>query len=111
MGKNKKNRKTIGWVMLAIAIGLILAAWIVSFCLKRPHVYAKLLQHSVNNVEMDVQKLIDNDANYPQYDKAEVCLYVFHNDSLVYWNNNLVGPKLIRRKVHTDNDTICRSDG
>lgn len=107
MDKNAKNRKAFGWLMLIIAAIVLTAAGVVSFCLKKQEVCAKLVQHSITKVEKDVQELIDNNANYHQYDLGEVGLYVFHNDSLLYWNNNLVGPKLIRRKVHINNDTIC----
>lgn len=107
MDKNTKNRKTFGWLMLILAAIVLAAAGAVTLCLKKQEICAKLVQHSVKEVEKNIQGLIDNNANYHQYDQAEVGLYVFHNDSLLYWNNNLVGPKLIRRKVHPNNDTIC----
>ncbi|MBR4560576.1 MAG: ATP-binding protein [Bacteroidales bacterium] len=66
-----------------------------------------MVQHAIKEVEKNTKNLIDNNANYHQYDLAEVGLYIFHDDSLLYWNNNLVGPKLIRRKVQVNNDTIC----
>ena len=93
--------------MLLLAAVILIAAGITSMGMKRPEVSAKMVQHAVKGVEKDIQNLINNNANYHQYDLAEVGLYIFHDDSLLYWNNNLVGPKLIRRKVHVDNDTIC----
>ena len=107
MDKKTKNRKTIGLLMLALAAGILLVAGILTLSLSRPQSAAKLIQHSVKEVEKEIQGLIDNNANYHQYDLAKVGLYVFHNDSLLYWNNNLVGPKLIRRKVGQETDTIC----
>ena len=107
MDKKTKNRRIRGWVMLLLAAVILIAAGITSMGMKRPEVSAKMVQHAVKGVEKDIQNLIDNNANYHQYDLAEVGLYIFHDDSLLYWNNNLVGPKLIRRKVHVDNDTIC----
>ena len=107
MDRKTKNRRILGWVMLILAICVMLAAGSLSLSLKRPEVTAKMVQRSVTKVEKDIQSLIDNNANYHQYDLAEMGLYVFHNDSLLYWNNNLVGPKLIRRKVQVANDTIC----
>lgn len=107
MDKKTKNRRIRGWVMLLLAAVILIAAGITSMGMKRPEVSAKMVQHAVKGVEKDIQNLIVNNANYHQYDLAEVGLYIFHDDSLLYWNNNLVGPKLIRRKVHVDNDTIC----
>ena len=105
---NRKTiRKTFGWVMLIIAVVLIVTTGFVSTCLKRPKVCSRLIQHSVSNVENKIKELVDNNANYHQYEKAGLGLYVFHNDSLLYWNNNLVGPKLIKRKVQPESDTIC----
>jgi signal transduction histidine kinase len=75
--------------------------------IEKPDVGAKMVQHAIKEVEKNTKNLIDNNANYHQYDLAEVGLYIFHDDSLLYWNNNLVGPKLIRRKVQVNNDTIC----
>ena len=86
---------------------IILMAESISKSLQRPEVGAKMVQQATLDIEKDIQELIDNNANYHQYDLAGVGLYVFHNDSLLYWNNNLVGPKLIRRKVQVGNDTIC----
>ena len=107
MDKNTKNRRIWGWAIILLAIVIILTAASTSVAIKRPEVGAKMVQHAVKEIEKDVQNLIDNNANYHQYDQAKVGLYVFHNDSLLYWNNNLVGPKLIRRKVQVNNDTIC----
>ena len=86
---------------------VMLATGVLSWSIKRPEVSAKMIQHSITKVEKDIQNLIDENANYHEYDLAEVGLYIFHDDSLLYWNNNLVGPKLIRRKVQVNNDTIC----
>ena len=94
-------------MMLAIAGVILLVAGLGSLYLRQPQTCARLVQKSVVEVETEIQDLIGNNSNYHQYDKAKVGLFVFHNDSLLYWNNNLVGPKLIRRKVKPDCDTIC----
>ena len=107
MDKKAKNRRNIGWLMLILVTIALVAFGSVSLCLKKQEFCAKLVQRSLSKVEKDVQSLIENNANYHQYDLAEIGLYVFHNDSLLYWNNNLVGPKLIKRKVQLNNDTIC----
>ena len=106
MDKKRNSRNTWGWVILVIAIVTPLVLVLDSRSLNSPKVCARFVQHSVQKTEKEIQSLIDNNADYYQYDKAEVCLFVFHNDSLLYWNNNLVGPKLIRRKVAMESDTI-----
>lgn len=97
----------MGWIFFLLAVMILIGASIYSIYLKNAQSSARLVQHSVNKIEGEIQELIENNANYLEYDKEEVCLYVFHKDSLLYWNNNLVGPKLIRRKVEPENDTIC----
>ena len=104
--KKKNKRKNWGIILLISAVVLPLVQLLVNHELNSPRVCARLVQHSVKKVEHDIQTLIDNNADYLQYNNAEICLFVFHKDSLLYWNNNLVGPKLIRRKVTMDNDTI-----
>ena len=37
---------------------------------------------------------------------SSVGVYVFYKDSLVYWNSNLIEPKLLRKRVDLGNDTI-----
>ena len=93
--------------MLCIIAVVLPMVWMLgNQYLNSPKVCARLVQRSVGKVEQDIRTLIDNNADYHQYDKSEVCLFIFHKDSLLYWNNNLVGPKLIRRKVAMENDTI-----
>jgi len=75
--------------------------------ISRPKTEAKIIQRSVSKIETEIAKLIENNSDYHQYEKAKIGLFVFHGDSLLYWNNNQVGPKLIRRRVGIGNDTIC----
>ena len=102
-----KKRKVWGRGILLFAAIILIIAAITSLGIEKPDVGAKMVQHAIKEVEKNTKNLIDNNANYHQYDLAEVGLYIFHDDSLLYWNNNLVGPKLIRRKVQVNNDTIC----
>ena len=107
MNENRETRQKVGWIFIFVAIGLFVASEIGTRYLNSPKVCARLVQRSVQNIESDVQKLIDNNADYHQYEKNDIGLFVYNKDSLLYWNNNEVGPKLIRRKVNIGNDTIC----
>ena len=92
---------------MALAVLLMMTTIIGAIAITRPQTCNNLIEHTINKIENEIDHLIENNANYQQYDKAKVCLYVFNKDSLLYWNNNLVGPKLIRRKVAPNTDTIC----
>ena len=107
MAENKNKTKKWGWVLLGIAIVLHIVWYFGKGILSQPEVEAKIIQKSVSKVEAEVAKLIESNSDYHEYEKAEVGLFVFHGDSLLYWNNNLVGPKHIRKRVSIDNDTIC----
>ena len=75
--------------------------------LERPKTCTRLVQHSVSKIENEIQNLIDGHADYYQYNKNDCGLFVFLNDSLLYWNTNAIGPRMIRRRVEIGHDTIC----
>lgn len=107
MAEQQNKKKVWGITMLIVALVLPLTVLLGSRFLSQPKVEAKIVQRTVLNIEKQISTLVDNNSDYHQYEKAETALFVFHNDSLLYWNNNLVGPKLIRRRVAVGNDTIC----
>ena len=107
MNTKHNHRKRWGRTLLLIAIVLfLLTVWAAKW-LSKPEISAKRIQQAVWKTEKEMQELIDNGADYNQYSKHGLGVYVFQNDTLKYWNNNAVGPKLIRRKITTGNDTIC----
>ena len=107
MDEKRKKTKFWGWLLLTGAIILPLFLLFVNRLFMSPKVTAALVQHAVTRTEKEINNLIDNNSDYYQYEKANIGLFVYHNDSLLYWNNNLIGPKLIKRKVEVGNDTIC----
>jgi len=107
MAEQRNKRRVWGTTLLILALALPIAVLLGRHYLSQPKVEAKIVQRSVSNIEKQINSLVENNSDYHQYEKAEVALFVFHGDSLLYWNNNLVGPKLIRRKVTVGNDTIC----
>ena len=66
------------------------------------------LQKTVAHYDAEMQRLTKDGIDYEAFDKAHIGLYVFQNDSLVYWNQNELNPKLMKRKVGVDNDTLCQ---
>ena len=107
MNKRRKIWSMLGWtaILLAAVIGLYMT--IVSRYMTRPEVFAKEIQKTVWKVEKEIQSLNENNADVSQYTKNGFGVFVFHNDSLLYWNDNSVGSRIIRRRIATDRDTIC----
>ena len=102
-----RNRKRVGWLLIYLAIFILLTAWIGTSLISRPDITNKRIQKAVMKAEKEMNELITEEADFAQFDKKKIGLYIFHNDSLKYWNNNAVGPKLIRRKTTIGHDTIC----
>ena len=75
--------------------------------LSREKVTARIVQKTVRQAEREIDHLITTVADFKQYEKNNIGIYAFLNDTLFYWNNNAVGPKLIKRKVPMNCDTIC----
>ena len=106
--KTKENhRKAFGRILLCIAALLFLLVGLVNRNLKRPETIVQQVQRTVSKTEKEVQALTKNYADYSQYAKKGYGLYVFNDDTLLHWNDNSVNPKLIRRKVSVENDTLC----
>ena len=107
MKTRKNHRKAIGWILLCVSALLFLLLGVTHWILKQPEMLVRQVQHTVSKTEMEVQALTKNHADYSQYAKKGYGLYVFNNDSLLHWNDNTVSPKLIKRKVAIDSDTLC----
>ena len=106
--KNKtRHRIRVGWTCIILAASLLIAAIVGESYLSREKVTARLVQKSVRQAERDIDHLITTVADFKQYEKNNIGIYAFLNDTLFYWNNNAVGPKLIKRKVPMNCDTIC----
>ena len=93
--------------MIGTSIGLFLLLGIVYLLSTREDVLNKHIQQSVLRIDNEMQQLIGKGLNNSELEKEKIGLVVFMNDTLVYWNNNDVHPKLMKRKVKVGNDTIC----
>ena len=104
---NKKRKNILGSIFVAIAaaIWLLLALW--QHRLSQPDVCTKMVQREIAKTEQTVSHLIETNADYSQFGKAGIALYVFRQDTLHFWNDNAISPKLLRKKVAVGNDTIC----
>ena len=71
-----------------------------------PEVFQREVQNSIIGAEFEIKNCIATPQNYAKYTGKDLGVLVYSGDSLIYWNSNLVGPKLIRRRVPLNCDTI-----
>ena len=103
----KKRKNIVGIFLIATAGVLWLLLAISQQRLSHPEVCASIVQREIRKTEQTVNQLIESDAIFQQYDKAGISLYVFREDTLHYWNDNTISPKLLRKKVAAGTDTVC----
>lgn len=107
MRKTRKTKNFWGTLFLFLGVVMLVALWIGSRVLTRPENFAKQIQRSVWMAEKEIDNLIESNADVSQYTKRGVGLFIYNNDSLLYWNDNSIGTKIIRRRSIPNDDTIC----
>ena len=107
MSKRQKIGKVLGWFFIMMSLVIAIGMFVTSKVLTRPENFAKQVQHSISKVEWEIQSLIESSPEVGQYGKNGLGVFVYNNDSLLYWNDNAIGPRIIRRRVAPDHDTIC----
>lgn len=121
MRDQRKKRDVLSWVLgvMLIVFGLFFVFHLFSFTEVSHRLFAKRVQYKVLQAD-DALKNATNalttafdrweaEGGYQPVDLAlpeAVGAYVFSKDSLVYWNNNLIEPKLLRKRVGESCDTI-----
>ena len=104
--RNKKRRR-IGSILCWSSIGLsLLFGAFLHFSLKENFLHHNI-QQSVLRIDSEMRSLIEKGLNHDELAKNQTGLTVFMNDTLVFWNQNDVNPKLMKRKVQIGCDTIC----
>ena len=104
---NSKNCRNFGLVLMGLAIILSLFFTFGLRYAANPDVFLGEIQKSVTRTEYEINTCASSLDNFSKFDEFELGLIVYKGDSLVYWNTNVVGPKLIRRRVPMESDTIC----
>ena len=103
-----KKRKRIGVVLTTTAIAVLIAIGAYfRFSLSEKFI-DRYIQKSVLRMDREMQQLIAKGLNHEELDKTHTGLFVFMNDTLVFWNRNDASPRLMKRKVTLAQDTICR---
>jgi len=72
-----------------------------------PNYLSKRIQRSFQKEQHKIETLLAQEANPETFENNGIGVFVYHNDSLQYWNTNEVSPRLLRRKVILGTDTIC----
>ena len=117
--KTKKPNPLTDWILVLILVllGLVLGFHRFSFSNLSHDLFSKRVQKTIlkqddilQQAKADVLYQMDhwNHAGvFPRIALPEdLMIYVFHDDSLVYWNSNLVEPRLLKKRVATPNDTL-----
>lgn len=104
---NSKSRRSFGLVLIGLAVILSLFFKFGLRYIANPEVFLKEIQNSIIKAEFEINSCSKNTLDYSQYGDKGLGLFVYSNDSLVYWNSNIVGPKMIRRRVPLGCDTVC----
>lgn len=72
-----------------------------------PNYLSKRIQRSFQKEQLKIETLLAQETNLETFENNGIGVFVYHNDSLQYWNTNEVSPRLLRRKVILGTDTIC----
>lgn len=117
----RKKRDVLSWVLgsLLILFGLFFLFHFFSFTKVSHHWFAKRVQNAVYKTDNTLrQSTADLTQAFDKWDEtgsfqpldltlpSTVGAYVFKNDTLIYWNNNLIEPRLLRKRVGESCDTI-----
>ena len=122
MADNQRHRITkVSWILILILVflGLFLGFHVFSLSGTSQRLFSKRVQQLIYHEDDVLQKTKTDVLNvFDQWNQTgqlntedlrlpqNVGFYLFNTDSLVYWNTNVVEPKLLRKRVITSNDTI-----
>lgn len=101
------RRKRMGNILVGISLGLLLLLGVFFRLSLKADYLQRSIQKSVLRMDDEMQSLINKGLNHDELDRTQTGLTVFMNDTLAFWNNNEVNPKLMKRKVVVGRDTIC----
>lgn len=110
MRRSQNKSDVLSWVLstLLVVVGLFFVFHWFSFTEASHRLFAKRVQKAVLQQDELVQRskteFITSFDQEPM--PIEVGAYVFLKDTLVYWNNNLIEPKVLRKRVGESCDTI-----
>ena len=103
-----KHRDAVLWVLgiVMLILSFFLAFHLFSFSEASHRIFSSRVQKAVQKEEDRLKATKASFLGSNQAIPASVGLYVYRNDSLLFWNTNLVEPKLLRKRVPCNTDTI-----
>lgn len=114
----KKPIPVVLWSIL-VFVSLVLGFHLFSFTNYSHDLFAKRIQraiaqeeHKLEQHKIDLIRIIEQPADVESlalndFDaSSNVGLVLFRSDTLVYWNTNLVEPRVLRKRVATATDTL-----
>lgn len=104
----RNNQKHNRFALAIIAIALMLATSILLYFSMRLDVMEKTIQSRILKMDKKMQDQVASCLNMTEFEESETGLVAFMDDSLVYWNRNDINPKVLRRRIGKDCDTICQ---
>ena len=106
------------WLVLVL-VSLVLCFHFFSFSSLSHDLFAKRIQRSIYQIDDQLQKRKVDVVRYMEQpsnagpltlnafdEQNAVGLVVFRSDTLVYWNSNLVEPRVLKKRVATATDTL-----
>lgn len=121
MNNQRKKRDVLSWVLsiMLVVSGLFFIFHLFSFTEVSHRWFAGRVQNAVLRAEDALARsTVDLTQAFDQWNENEgfqsmnfdlptnVGAYVFKNDTLVYWSNNLIEPRPLRKRVGAPCDTI-----
>lgn len=103
--KTKNNRIGLILALVGILLGIALSG--LQYKGLKTKTVERKIQKKLLKIDQDMQSIIDQDLDRNLIKKNEVGLFVFSTDTLTYWNNNLISPKILKRRIIVGHDTIC----
>ena len=106
--KSRKSSDVTNWGLgiLLLILSFFLLFHLFSFSEVSHRIFSNRIQKAVQKEETTLKAAQDAFLFSKGTVPPSVGLYVYKNDSLVYWNNNWVEPKLLRKRVDCPTDTI-----
>lgn len=111
----KNKRISLVLLCLLLFLGIVYAAY---YALSSEKVSARRVQSTLDSREKLIDKNIDIVSRLLKNDNIvfdkfvnsidkDVLLYVFCDDSLAFWNNNLVDSRILKKRISIPADTVC----
>ena len=106
MGNLRKYR-FFSFVFFGLTFLLSLFVVVQIFFVSKPKNIVANVQESVTDLQTSLSSITSSDLKTADFAKSGIGLYVFSDDSLVYWNQNTISSRLLWRRSVLGQDTIC----